>query len=128
MTMHSTTYEHLYHHSSWLRLTISQLRIDVLETTFEARPYAVGTPLNPASSILLPQISLLARVKHVYFMPVDSFNLLGMFQNPMMLMLLFGGGMVIAMPYLMVRFHSTHPAAFSVCFDTGCRKIWTQKP
>ncbi|KAJ7275332.1 hypothetical protein B0H12DRAFT_1086799 [Mycena haematopus] len=77
------------------------LRVDVLESTFEARPYSVGTPLNPASSILLPQISLLARSKHAYFMPVDSFNLLGMFQNPMMLMLLFGGGMVIAMPYLM---------------------------
>ncbi|KAJ7900037.1 hypothetical protein B0H14DRAFT_2672002 [Mycena olivaceomarginata] len=77
------------------------LRIDVLESTFEVRPYSVGTPLNPASSIVLPQISLIARAKHVYFVPVDSFNLVAMFQNPMMLMLLFGGVMVIAMPYLM---------------------------
>ncbi|KAJ7786008.1 hypothetical protein B0H16DRAFT_1670275 [Mycena metata] len=78
-----------------------QLRIDVLDSTFEARPYSVGTPLNPASSIILPTISLPARAKHSYFMPVDSFNLLGMFQNPMMLMLLFGGVMVVSMPYLM---------------------------
>jgi hypothetical protein len=28
-----------------------------------------------------------------------------MFQNPMMLMLLFGGVMVVAMPYLMVGLH-----------------------
>lgn len=58
---------------------------------------------------MLPQISLIARAKHVYFVPVDSFNLVAMFQNPMMLMLLFGGVMVIAMPYLMVRFHSILP-------------------
>ncbi|KAJ7456697.1 hypothetical protein FB451DRAFT_1276876 [Mycena latifolia] len=78
-----------------------QLRIDVLESSFEARPYSVGTPLNPASPILLPQISLLPRLQHVYFVPIDSFNVLGMLQNPMMLMLLFGGVMVLAMPYLM---------------------------
>ncbi|KAJ7919142.1 hypothetical protein B0H13DRAFT_1990578 [Mycena leptocephala] len=77
------------------------VRIDVNDSAFEARPYSVGTPLNPASPILLPQISLPARSKHVYFVPLDSFNLLGMFQNPMMLMLLFGGVMVVAMPYLM---------------------------
>ncbi|KAJ7042536.1 hypothetical protein C8F04DRAFT_1076246 [Mycena alexandri] len=58
-------------------------------------------PLNPASSIILPTISLPARATHSYFMPVDSFNLLGMFKNPMMLMLLFGGVMVLSMPYLM---------------------------
>ncbi|KAJ7169589.1 hypothetical protein C8R46DRAFT_1089285 [Mycena filopes] len=42
-----------------------QLRIDVLDSAFEARPYS------------------------------------GMFQNPMMLMLLVGGVMVMSMPYLM---------------------------
>ncbi|KAJ7666410.1 hypothetical protein B0H17DRAFT_1089690 [Mycena rosella] len=78
-----------------------QLRVDVLESTFEIRPYSVGTPLNPASPILLPQISLLPRVQHVYLVPVDSFNILGMLQNPMMLMMVFGGAMVFAMPYLM---------------------------
>ncbi|KAJ7462679.1 hypothetical protein B0H11DRAFT_2053786 [Mycena galericulata] len=81
--------------------TFDELRIDVLESEFEARPYSVATPLNPASSILLPQISLPARSKHVYFVPIDSFNIVGMFQNPMMLMLLFGGVMVVSMPYLM---------------------------
>ncbi|KAJ7139832.1 hypothetical protein C8R44DRAFT_694563 [Mycena epipterygia] len=78
-----------------------QMRVDVLESAFEVRPYSVGTPLNPASPILLPQISLTPRLKHVYFVPLDSFNVLGMLQNPMMLMLLFGGVMVMAMPYLM---------------------------
>ncbi|KAJ7630655.1 hypothetical protein FB45DRAFT_916189, partial [Roridomyces roridus] len=81
--------------------TFDELRIDVLESGFEARPYSVGTALNPPSSILLPQISLLARTKHVYFVPIDSFNIAGMFQNPMMLLMLFGGAMVFAMPYLM---------------------------
>ncbi|KAJ7783472.1 hypothetical protein DFH07DRAFT_787901 [Mycena maculata] len=78
-----------------------ELRIDVLDSAFEARPYPVGTPLNPPSSILLPQISLTPRSKHVYFVPIDSFNLVAMFQNPMMLMLLVGGVMVVSMPYLM---------------------------
>jgi hypothetical protein len=81
-----------------------QLRIDVLPDlpTPEIRPYVAGTPLNPPSTISLPYpVSLSARQKHVYFVPLESFNLVGMFQNPMMLLMVLGGGMMLAMPYIM---------------------------
>ncbi|KAJ6627221.1 hypothetical protein B0H10DRAFT_1996116 [Mycena sp. CBHHK59/15] len=78
-----------------------QARIDVLESTFEARPYTIGTPLDPASPVLFTKLSLPARQRHIYFVPIDSFNLLGMVQNPMTMMVLFVGAMVLAMPYLM---------------------------
>ncbi|CAK5280101.1 unnamed protein product [Mycena citricolor] len=77
------------------------LRIDIPDgSSVEIRPYSPGTPLNPPSTILLPQISLSPRAKLEYYVPPQSFNLVGMFQNPMMLMLVFGGLMVFAMPYL----------------------------
>ncbi|KAK7058801.1 hypothetical protein VNI00_001425 [Paramarasmius palmivorus] len=80
-----------------------QLRIDVLdESSIEVRPYVPGTPLNPASTILLPYpITLSAKAKFNYFVPPESFNIMGMLGSPMMLMMLFAGGMVLAMPYLM---------------------------
>jgi hypothetical protein len=43
------------------------------------------------------------RASGAYFVPRESFNLLAMFSNPMMLMMLFAGVMVLAMPYLMVK-------------------------
>jgi len=84
--------------------SFDQLRIDVLdsETIPEVRPYVTGTPLNPPSTILLSYpIKMVPRQKHVYFMPPESFNLMAMFANPMMLMMVFGGIMVFAMPYIM---------------------------
>ncbi|ESK98375.1 secreted salivary protein [Moniliophthora roreri MCA 2997] len=80
-----------------------QLRVDVLdESNVEVRPYVPGTPLNPASTILLPYpITLSAKQKFNYFVPPESFNIMGMLGSPMMLMMLFAGGMVLAMPYLM---------------------------
>lgn len=84
--------------------SFDQLRIDVLdsETTLEVRPYVAGTPLNAPSTILLSYpITMVPRQKHVYFMPPDSFNLMAMFSNPMMLLMVFGGIMVFAMPYIM---------------------------
>ncbi|KAF9044891.1 hypothetical protein BDZ89DRAFT_1058983 [Hymenopellis radicata] len=53
------------------------LRIDVLQDTVEARPYMPATPLNPAYPNLLA------------------------YPFPMVLMMIFTGGMVLAMPYLM---------------------------
>jgi len=77
------------------------LRIDVQHDVAEIRPYAPGTPLEPASTVTLSHpIILTPRHKHVFFIPRDSFNLLGMLANPMMLMMIAGGGMVFAMPYL----------------------------
>ncbi|KAI0068471.1 hypothetical protein BV25DRAFT_1987245 [Artomyces pyxidatus] len=82
-----------------------QLRIDVpseADSPPEIRPYTAGTPLNPPSAVKLAYpIKLVPRQRNKYFVPVESFNMIGMFQNPMMLMMLFGGAMMLGMPYLM---------------------------
>lgn len=88
-------------------MTTVQLRIDVTKSeetaTVEARPYIPGTPMNPPSTILLPYpIKLSARQKFDYFVPRESFNIMGMLKSPMILMMIFAGGMVLGMPYLMV--------------------------
>lgn len=83
----------------------NQLRIDVEEATPSPiiRPYVAGTPLNPPSTVLLTHpIVLTAREKHTYFSPPESFNLVTMFSNPMMLLMVGGGVMMLAMPYLIV--------------------------
>lgn len=83
--------------------TFDQVRIDVQENEAEIRPYAPGTPLNPPSPIALSYpISLIPRQKHVYFVPRETFNLLGMLSNPMMLMMIAAGGMMFGLPYLTV--------------------------
>jgi len=70
----------------------------------EVRPYIAGTPLNPLSSVLLGYpITLPVRKKNDYFIPQESFNIVAMFQNPMMVLMVFAGVMVLAMPYIMVR-------------------------
>ncbi|CCM00949.1 uncharacterized protein FIBRA_02996 [Fibroporia radiculosa] len=82
----------------------SLLRIDVLEaeTLPEVRPYIPGTPLSPPSTVTLPYpVVLPARQTSDYFVPHQSFNLLGMFQSPMTLMMLGMGVLVLAMPTLM---------------------------
>ncbi|KAI0732320.1 hypothetical protein C8Q72DRAFT_142763 [Fomitopsis betulina] len=81
-----------------------KLRVDVFETESlpEVRPYILGTPLSPPSTISLPYPILLSpRHKNDYFVERQSFNLMGMFQSPMMLMMLVMGGMMLAMPYIM---------------------------
>jgi len=81
-----------------------QLRIDVPaepDSPPEISPYAIGTPLNPRSPIKLPYpIKLVPRHRKSYFVPLQSFNVVQMFQNPMMLMMVFGGLMMLAMPYI----------------------------
>ncbi|PCH33572.1 hypothetical protein WOLCODRAFT_64155 [Wolfiporia cocos MD-104 SS10] len=80
------------------------LRIDVLESESlpEVRPYIPGTPLSPAAPVTLPYpIVLPARQRNDYFVPRQSFDVLSMFQSPMMLMMLGMAVMVLAMPYLM---------------------------
>ena len=84
-----------------------QLRLDVTNSTLEVlvRPYVPGTPLNPPSPVLLPYpVVLIPREKSVYFVPPETFNLVTMMSNPMMLLMVLGGGMMLAMPYLMVGF------------------------
>ena len=83
-----------------------QLRVDVPpqpESPPEVRPYAVGTPLNPPSPIKLSYpIKFVPRQRKSYFVPHQSFDIVQMFQNPMMLMMVFGGLMMLAMPYITV--------------------------
>ena len=89
---------------TWCRL---QLRVDVPpepKSPPEVHAYAVGTPLNPLSPVQLPYpIKLVPRQRKDYFVPHQSFDVLQMFQNPMMLMMVFGGVMMLAMPYIMVE-------------------------
>ncbi|KAL0580295.1 hypothetical protein V5O48_001712 [Marasmius crinis-equi] len=80
-----------------------QVRIDVVdESVVEVRPYVAGTPLNPPSAITLQYpIAIQAKQHYNYFVPPESFNIMGMLGSPMMLMMIFGGGMMLGMPYLM---------------------------
>ncbi|KAI0639327.1 hypothetical protein C8Q77DRAFT_1152310 [Trametes polyzona] len=81
-----------------------QLRIDVFEsdTLPEVRAYFPGTPLSPATSATLPYpVVLTARGRHDYFVPRESFNVLAMFKNPMMMMMLAAGVLVLLMPTMM---------------------------
>ncbi|KAJ4494349.1 hypothetical protein C8R41DRAFT_919316 [Lentinula lateritia] len=85
-----------------------QMRVDVKdsisfeEPVVEIRPYVLGTPMSPASTILLPYpIKLSARQRFNYFVPRDSFNIMGMLKSPMILMMVFAGALVLGMPYLM---------------------------
>ncbi|KAI0735248.1 hypothetical protein C8Q76DRAFT_711601 [Earliella scabrosa] len=81
-----------------------QVRVDVFdtETLPEVRPYFPGTPLSPPSPVTLPYpILLSARQRHDYFIPRESFNVLAMFKNPMMMMMLGAGVLVLFMPTMM---------------------------
>ncbi|KAI6143252.1 hypothetical protein BKA82DRAFT_4184347 [Pisolithus tinctorius] len=68
------------------------LRVDVSDASSipEVKSYVFGTPL------LSPP-----RSKNSYFKPHESFSLLGMFRNPMMMLMLLTAGMMLAMPYIM---------------------------
>ncbi|KAI0001968.1 hypothetical protein BJV77DRAFT_1063328 [Russula vinacea] len=82
-----------------------KFRVDVPtepESPPEVRPYTVGTPLNPPSPIKLPYpVKLVPRQRKSYFIPHQSFSIMVMLQNPMMLITVFGGLMMLAMPYVM---------------------------
>jgi hypothetical protein len=70
---------------------------------------------------------LVARRKNVYFVPQESFDLSAMFQNPLIAIMVFGGVMVMVMPYIIVRiFIYTGAAVLLMCIPER-RKIWTLK-
>ncbi|QRV90698.1 imitation switch two complex protein [Ceratobasidium sp. AG-Ba] len=79
------------------------IRIDVENTTVTARPHVLGTPFEPSvnSPTLAYPLTLTARGKNSYFVPREGFNVAGMFQNPMMMMMVITGVMVLFMPKLM---------------------------
>jgi len=60
--------------------------------------------------------------KYEYFTPKESFNLKGMLSNPMMLIMIFGGVLMLATPYITVSvaFHH-HLHTLLTCLS---RRIW----
>lgn len=85
-----------------------QYRIDIVDSLSppEVRPYLPGTPLsstaNSPVTITYP-LKVHPRYKNEYFVPKQSFNVMGMLQSPMIMMMGAVGVMVVAMPYMMVR-------------------------
>ena len=72
----------------------------------DVRVYIPGTPLNPPSAFTLPYpIMLQAQKKLDFFVPEASFNVMGMLQSPMVLMMGVTAIVVLAVPYLLVRSH-----------------------
>ncbi|KAI9572802.1 hypothetical protein HD554DRAFT_2063114 [Boletus coccyginus] len=81
-----------------------QFRVDVLDSTSppQVRSHMLGTPLISTSSVSLRYpIVLIPRHKNNYFKPHESFSLLGMFQNPMVMIMVLTGLMMLGMPYIM---------------------------
>ena len=78
-----------------------------------------GTPLNPPSMFTMPYpLTLQAKRKLDFFVPEASFNIMGMLQNPMMLMMGVTAVVVLGLPYLLV---SCLPWSLVVFTDThGC--------
>lgn len=69
----------------------------------DVHPYIPGTPHNPPSAVSLQYpIALTPRQKANYFTERQSFNVLGMLQNPMILMMAAMGVLVLGLPYLIV--------------------------
>ncbi|KAH7883752.1 hypothetical protein F5I97DRAFT_1938425 [Phlebopus sp. FC_14] len=80
-----------------------QMRVDVSNSspTPEIKSYIVGTPLMSPSVVLSYPVVFTPRHKNNYFQPRESFNLLGMFRNPMMMIMVLTGVLVVGMPYIM---------------------------
>ena len=100
--------------------TLTQLRIDVSSTSLlpDIKSHIFGTILLSSSAVSLPYpIALIPHGKNNYFKPHASFSLLGMFQNPMMMMMLLTGVMVLGLPYVMVRPVSVHCVRFLGCAE-----------
>jgi len=83
-----------------------QYRIDVVDplSSPEVRPYLLGTPLSSTANshvTIAHPLKIHPRFKNEYFVPKQSFNVMGMLQNPMIMMMGVVGVMVVAMPYMM---------------------------
>jgi len=110
MTIHSTRYTHtlpIHFISQHSRMSsYTQLRIDISSTSLlpKIKSHIFGTPLLSPAVVFLPfPITLIPRGKNNYFKPHESFSLLGMFQNPMMVLMLLTGLMLLGLPYVIVR-------------------------
>lgn len=79
----------------------------------EIRPAPLGTPFHPAGSPHLQALPLLPypiilepKGEKVYVVAQKGFDVLEMFKNPMMLMMLVAGLLVFLLPKALVRFFS----------------------
>ncbi|KIK16632.1 hypothetical protein PISMIDRAFT_113045 [Pisolithus microcarpus 441] len=84
--------------------TFEQLRVNISDASPkpEIKTYVFGTPLLSSSAVALSYpVVLSPRSRNSYFKPHESFSLLGMFQNPMMILMLLTAGMMLATPYIM---------------------------
>jgi len=83
------------------------LRVDVPPPTVDdaipdVRPYVPGTPHSPPSIVSLSYpITLIPRQQNIYFVEHQAFNALGMLQNPMMLLMIGAGVLMVGMPYIL---------------------------
>ena len=92
---------------------LPQLRVDVtkssesMDSEILIRPYMPATPLNsvPAVPTTPYPLTLVARARHVYFIPRETFDVFAMFRNPLMVIMVLTVVMMLGMPYLMVRRH-----------------------
>lgn len=83
-----------------------QYRVDVVDSLSppEVRPYLPGTPLSSTANshvtIAYP-LKVHPKFKNEYFVPNQSFNVMGMLQSPMIMMMGAVGLMAVALPYMM---------------------------
>jgi len=63
-------------------------------------PFIPGTVVSSSAPRLPYPIKLSAVSKHEFFVPHESFNVMAMFGNPMMLMMVVGAVLIFATPYL----------------------------
>ncbi|KAH7106420.1 hypothetical protein BKA62DRAFT_687108 [Auriculariales sp. MPI-PUGE-AT-0066] len=87
------------------QFTFDHFLVDVTEDKYPlVHPYMPGTPLLPKPNTTYGYpMALIARKRNNYFVPRESFNVLGMFKNPMMLMMVGTAVMMFAMPWLMAN-------------------------
>lgn len=63
-----------------------QLRVDVTNETAQVHPYTLGTPFNPPSTVSLTYpLKLTPKEKLDFYLPPQSFNIISLLTNPMVL-------------------------------------------
>ncbi|CAO3642115.1 unnamed protein product [Cunninghamella echinulata] len=78
-----------------------KLRVNVKENEVDGAYVGVGIGWDKTGYAVPHPFELKAKVEADYFMPRQGFNVLGMFKNPMFLMLGFSGIMLFIMPKML---------------------------
>ena len=71
----------------------------------QVRAYPSGTPFSPSppNPLLEYPIKLIPQTRKTFFVEREGFDVVSMFKNPMMLMMLFAAGMIFILPKAMVH-------------------------